>query len=425
MNVVIIGGGSAGSTCAFELRKLNKDVNINILESTSYYEYSPCALPYVISKEIESLEKIYIYDRKDYEANNINLMLNSKVYEIDFVNKKVFFNDDEFIKYDKLVIATGAKPFVPKIENLDEYLTLKTPNDVRAIEEAISRNDKFLIVGGGMVGVEVAEAINKRDKDVTIIESSSHLLSSMLDSDMSKILKEKLLEDGIKVLENERLEMYSKDLGKVILCTGVIPNDNFLLSKNKGYVVSNKLETNIKDVYACGDVVNSTNAITKEKFLSGLGTTAVRQGILVARNILEFDESFEEVLNNTISKISNLYVGSVGVTSLDCKNNNITSVTSKAKSPVRAHYYSREEQIVVKLIVSMEYKILGAQIIGDAEVSGRLNLLALAISEGIDVKRLSKLETCYNPASAAIFDPITVACNTVIKKIDALKKRGV
>ncbi len=437
MKVVIIGGGSAGTTCAFELRKLNKEAEITLIEKSSNLEYSPCALPYVLSEEIKSFENIFIFNKKDYEENNIDLLLNSEVKEIDTKYKKVILNDKE-INFDKLVIANGSSAFVPKIKGLEnsDYMTFKTIEDAKEILKKVKPQDHSVVIGGGMIGVELVVSLMEKGNKVSLLETKENILPSLLDSDMSKKLKKYLEENNIEILEKSKIkEISSKKIileekeiqfDNIFLCTGVKANISLAkktgLKVDKGIVVNEHLETSEKDVYACGDCVEAFEFNTNEKIFSQLGTTAVRQAKVIAKNILREKEKFPPVLNNTVSKIGEVYIGTVGMTNARAKELGIKTVSAKYTGNVRAEYYSEKEKITIKIVCNFDGEIIGGQIIGDSEVVGRLDLIALAIQKKVKIEELSKLETCYNPPSAPIFDPLTIVAEICLKKLNMIKK---
>jgi NADH oxidase (H2O2-forming) len=438
MKIVIIGGGSAGTTCAFELRKLNKDVEITIIEKGYNLEYSPCALPYVLSGEIKKFKEIFIFKEEDYKKNKIDILLNSKVVEIDNKNKKIIYErqkQNNEINYDKLVLAFGSSCFIPPIKGVEKenYFVLKTIEDAKRISREIKKGETSVVVGAGLIGIELAASLAKKKENVYLIEAKETILSSLLDRDLSKKLKEYLENKNIKIYEKSEVKnilekkiIVNKEkisFDKLFLCVGVKPNFDLVkdLKLNKGIQTNEYLETSEKNIYACGDCVESIEFNSNEKILSQLGTTAVRQAKLIAKNILGEKERFPRVMNNTVTKIGDLYVGCVGINEERAKEIGIKTISAKYSGNVRAGYYSQKEKITIKIVCDKKGIIIGGQIIGEEEVVGRLDLLALAIKNKNHVKELANLETCYNPASAPIFDPVTVTAEICLKKLNLVK----
>ncbi len=423
MKVVIIGGGSAGTTVAFELRKIDKDIEITILEKTFNTEYSPCSLPYLISGEIESSDSIFVYKKEDYIQNNINLINGVEV--IDIEEKKVKTSTGENFEYDYLVLATGS---AAKVSNCS---TLKTLDDAARIKGNMPNYENVAIVGAGMIGLELANSLFLKGKKVTLLERESSLLPGLLDEDMSRIIEEEInfeFRAKINIIDISDFKIKTENeeivFDKVFSCLGFVPNLELAkkakISLNKGIIVDEFMKTSSKNIYACGDCVETVNLVTGEKTLSMMGNVAVKQGRIVAQNILENSEEFRGVLNNTITKIGSKYIGAVGINLKYAYGNNIKVLFSKYSTSVRSSYFS-DEKITVKLIFDSSGIIVGGQIIGDNEVVGRLNLLSMAISKKMTLNDLVDLETAYNPASAAIFDPIVVAAQVGLKKLKFLK----
>lgn len=414
MRVVIIGGGSAGTTCAFELRKLDKKAEITILEKGNHTEYSPCALPYVVSGET-NLKDIVLFSENDYSANDINLRLNSEVEKIDREKKTIRYarkGESTEIIYDKLVIATGSSPFVPSIEGLEgtQYHVLKTIEDAKDI----SLKGNSVVIGAGFIGVELAHSLAQRGENVSLIEVKETILPGLLDKKMAGRLKEYL---EFNIYEGTPVRISGNEVSNIpfdnlFICTGMRPNIAIAkecgLETDKAIVINDYLQTSDEDIYACGDCSEVTEFYTGNKIVSGLGTTAVRQAKVIAKNLLGAGETFPPVMNNSVTKIGDVFVGAVGV--------NEGKVAAEYSGPVRAEYYSSKERIAVRIVCDSSGRVIGGQLIG-SEVVGRLNLIALAISKGMHVRDLAELETCYNPASAPIFDPVSIAAQICLKKV--------
>ncbi len=386
MNVLIIGGGTAGTTAALELRKLDKDVNITILEQSSYTQYSYCALPYLLEGQIKNFNDLMYYNEDFFKQQNIKIKLNHDVTNIDLERKEV-----DGICYDKLIIATGSKAIT-----LGEGYTFKSIDDVNKLKEI--KEDDLTIVGGGFVGVEVAWALNKIGKKVTIIENKDHLMSNSFDSDMSELIEKYLEENGIDVLLNSR---YTTKKNTVFAC-GVKANTKIAeiagIKLENGIVVNEYMQTSNDNVYACGDCINSAK----------LALPAIKQAKVVAHNVLGKKEMYLGSQGNIISKIGELIFGSVG----KCEG-----TFSKFKGKTKAHYMTDAKDIQVKLYAKDDI-ITGCQIVGYEEVLGRLNLIALAVEKRLKIKDLIDMHTCYNPSVSPVFEPLVVAAEILQKKND-------
>jgi len=437
--VIIIGGGSAGTTAAFEIRKQNKEIAITIIEQTKYTEYSPCALPYVIGREIYVPEKIFIYKAEDYTHNDINLMTRTLVQGIDPKEKIVKVLEQDTIvelKYDYLIIATGAVSNIPRIHGIESvrFQTLKTIDDAREI--MADRGRRVLILGGGVIGIELAGILSK-DRQVTIIDSSN-ILNAILDKDMSDRVKQNLEAGGVTIRENtviEKLEEGKAIIGSdilrfdtLIIATGMKPNIELAkdagLKTAKGIVVDKELRTSDKNIYACGDIAESFSGLHGKSIISMLGSTAVKHAKIVAANILGEEKKALSVFTPTIFKTKELVIGATGISESQAEKHGIKTVSATFTGLTKAEYYPFGKQIIVKIISDHDGNLLGAQILGQEEVAGRINTITMALQKRATVEDLCNLETVYNPAIAPVFDPIVVAADACRKKLNYLSKNS-
>jgi len=448
MKIVIIGGGTAGTTLAFQIRKINKECEIEIIESSDNLQYSPCALPYAVSGEIPSFEDIFIFTKEQYAQNNITYKKNSKAVKIFPTKKQVEIlsnSNKELLSFDVLVLATGASPIIPPIHGLSKENSqfLKTIEDAKRIKEIVTLREtsdssqkiqkNITIIGAGLIGVELATSLSDLDQKLTLIDSKN-ILSSNLDKDMSSIVKDYLTKTGIEVFENVNIEKIKDSkiflnnttisYNQLIVCTGVKPNLELAMRSKiktgKGIIVNPFMETNKKKIYAIGDCVESKEFYTNETVLSLMATSAVRQSKVVAKNIFGAKEKFPKVLNTTISKAKDLIFGSVGISSERASSLGIKTVSAKYYGETRSEYVPQRKSITIKIIADMNGIVIGAQIIGFEEIAGRLDLLALAISKKMNLSDLEEVEFCYNPMTAPIFEPISIVAHLCKKKLDSL-----
>jgi NADH oxidase (H2O2-forming) len=440
--VVIIGGSSAGTACAFELRKLDKNIEIIILEKSNLVGYSPCALPYVLSGEITSFEKIFVFKEKDYKENDISLKLNSEVVEIDRKNKILTYqtkNKKHQIDYDKLIIATGSSCVAPKIKGLEknDYFKLKNITNAKEIAKKIKPGSSSVIIGVGFVGLELAFSLIKRGERVVLIEAKENILPTILDFEMAEKLKGLIENENLKIYEKAEIKEVFEDkiflndfeikFGKLFVCCGVRSNlklaEKINIDFKVGIIVNDYLKTSDEDIFACGDCAESVELNSGKKIVSALGTTATRQAKIIANNIAtENQKKFPPVLNSTITRIDNVFVGSVGLTKKRSDELRIKTISAIYEGNVRSGYYSSKSKIILKIVSDIKGLLLGAQIVGNKEVVGKIDLISLAIQKGYNVKELTDFETCYNPAAASISNPIKIVSEICSKKVDFLNK---
>ena len=420
MNIAIIGGGTAGTTTAFFLRKIDKDVNITIVESSNFTQFSPCSLPYYLNDEISDL---YFFKEKDYKANNINLLLKTSVSSIDR-KKKIISTSNGELNYDVLVIATGSTSFVP--EGISG-IALKNPDDINEISKKCKKGRKVAIIGGGYIGVELAYVLSEVGCKIVIFEATNQILPT-LDNDMSEIVKQFLESKGILVHTNVSIAQQEKsltlgkeklDFDEIIVSTGFKPNIELAksigLKINNGIVANEYLQAE-KDIYVCGDCVEVKNLITQKHSSVFFATHAVKQAEIVAENILGAKRKFEPVLNANISNVG-IYVGSLGISSKVADANGIKTISAKSRGTSKSEHHRDAKELIVKIIADEKGKVIGSQIVGFEDIAGRLDLMSLAIKNKNTIYDLAELETCYNPASAPIYDAVTTAAKMCIKRM--------
>ncbi|MCK4247355.1 MAG: FAD-dependent oxidoreductase, partial [Methanomicrobia archaeon] len=292
----------------------------------------------------------------------------------------------------------------------------------------MKRIKKAVVIGAGLVGLETAYAFVKNNINVTVVEMLDRVLPVMLDKDMAEIVKKHLENKGIKSYLNEKvLEIGKKvrtdtreiECDLVVISSGVRANTDLAkklgIETNYGIKVNERMETNVKDVYACGDCVECTDFITGNPIMSQLATTAVRQAKVLAENITGKEAKFGSVLNTSITELCGLEIGTTGLTATRAEKEGIKVLTGKYRGKTRPEYMGGED-IIVKILADEEGTILGSQMIGKALV-GRMDAMCLAILNKMNVKNLANIEYCYAPPVSQEFEPMYIACEIVARKL--------
>lgn len=448
MNVVIIGGGAGGLTAASNIRKYDKSAKITVITMDRYVAYSPCAIPYVLCGEVECFDDIIMHQPEDYLERNINIITEAEVLEVLSSENKIKYqklNDDcsaaRQLSYDYLVIATGATSFIPPVKGSDLKGVFKIRNleDGFKIKKYAEKSKNAVVVGAGLIGLETAYGLKKMGLDVTVTEMLPQIVPRSLDPDMAEIVQKYLEKKGIKVLLGNPIE---KILGleyvegavfgdetlytdMVIMATGVKPQTK--LAKMAGcklgrwgIIVNEKMQTSVPNIYAVGDCVEVHDAITGHSTLSLLGTTAVRQGKIAAKNIACIEAEFKPVLNSMVSKIGDLEFGAVGVTRTFALQNGIEVISGKSKALTKARYYPGAKRIDVKITSDLKGRIIGCQIIAEERVAERVDTMSLAIAKGITCFELASMEFSYAPPVSMVIDPIILAAEDACDKLKEL-----
>ncbi|MBN2014413.1 MAG: FAD-dependent oxidoreductase [Candidatus Altiarchaeota archaeon] len=437
-DLVIIGGGGAGLTAAIKAKKTNMDARITLINKESV-SYSPCSLPFVISGEIEGLDRISHDLREICKEDEITCVIDT-VTSIDVKKKVVKVGSGREFPYTSLIIATGSLPSIPPTQGIDlkGVYTLQWIEDAQAILEELRAAKNAVVIGGGSVGLEMAEAFIKRGIKVTMIQRSGHVLRRSLDPEFSKMVEDELMRNGVEILFNTPVKEIRGEGGHVnavVTPNGEIPADivlfgvgavpNVELARNAGIKVDeggidtdDLMQTNIDDVYAAGDCVDSMSIVTGKLMLSQLGTTAIRQGTVAGMNAVGGYVTFEGVLNSMVLKLFDLEVGRTGLTVKDAEAEGIKVVIGTAVGKTKAEYFPGAKDVKIKLVFNaLNRRLIGAQIAGAEGVAGKIDLLAFAIANNAEIVDLMKLKYCYTPPITPSHNLIVLAAENAFKKL--------
>jgi NADH oxidase (H2O2-forming) len=451
-NIIVIGCGAGGGTAAQFARKTDRKSTITIFEKEKYPQYSKCGLPYAISREIPKINDLVEFSEDWFKKANIDLYLDTIVKKID-VKKKIVYakKDGKTIEkpFNSLVICTGAKPFIPPIENVNAngVFVVRTINDAKNILSNIKSGKNATIVGAGLIGLEMADNLRKKGMKITIVEALPRILSNNLDEDMAEIVS-KQIPDDIKVLtnyfvvkcetENKKIikvsiknnlsgERKSIDTDILILAAGTKPETSLAkaigckIGNTGGIVVNKKCETSIKDIYAVGDCTEFMDFVTVKPALVGLGSIAVRQAIAAGTNAAGGNyELLKGVLNTSTSEFFGAEIAAVGPT-LNAVEKDFSVVTGRFNGSSLPEYFPGGKPISIKIFVD-KYTgiIMGAQAVGN-NAAQRINTFACAILGELDVETMRRLETAYAPPIAPTLDAITLVCDIVSMKLSRKK----
>lgn len=435
--LLIIGGGDAGMTTASWARRRKPDMNIIVFEKTHMISHAPCGLPYYIEGLFDNENLLSAYTPEEFEKErNVNVKTNHEVVEFDFNNRIVYVKNKNGIdkyEYDYLTLAMGAKP--KKVRHYDEdsnIIYVHHPANAVEVKKRIAGLNNIAILGGGILGVELAEALLKNGKNVFLIHKNNYLLDKMLDEDMASFIT-KYVSNYVKLrLNEEALEI--KNGGKIIITNnnkyevdgtivaiGVEPNtdlvDKRLLGETRAIKTDEYMRTKYKDVYAVGDIAESINILTKKPDWQPFAPVAGKMGFTAGNHIGGVNYKFPGLVGTAITKYKDYFIAKTGLTEKEAKKNGIKTISTIIKSTTRARYYPGGKDIIVKLIAEENtQKIIGGQIIGSEEVLGRIDMIALAIMKSNTLYDLFYLEHAYVPAISRSWDPVILAARSLLTK---------
>ncbi|KEK22211.1 FAD-dependent oxidoreductase [Bacillus gaemokensis] len=439
MNYVIIGGDAAGMSAAMQIVRNDKNAKVVTLEKGEIYSYAQCGLPYVISGVISSTEKLIARDVKTFrDKYGIDAKVHHEVTRIDTENKIVHgihinTNDTFQYKYDRLLIATGVRPVMPDWEgsNLRGIHLLKTIPHAHEILETLKTNhvEQVTIIGGGAIGLEMAETFVELGKKVRMIERNEHI-GTIYDADMANYIHEEAEKHNIEIVTsenvkafkgNEKVEWIETDKGTyetdlVLVSVGVQPNTEFLTGTNvrtnkKGAIEVNAyMQTNVEDVYAAGDCATHYHVIKAIQDHIPLGTTANKQGRLAGLNMVDKRRAFKGTLGTGIIKFMGLTLARTGLNEKEANGLKVPYKTVKVDSTSVAGYYPEATPLYVKLLYRSDTKqLLGGQVIGEEGVDKRIDVIAMALFHKMSIHDLEDVDLSYAPPYNSVWDPIQQA----------------
>jgi NADPH-dependent 2,4-dienoyl-CoA reductase/sulfur reductase-like enzyme/rhodanese-related sulfurtransferase len=449
--IVIIGGTACGPKAAARARRCDPSARITIIEQGEDLSTSTCGLPYYVSGVIKD-EDVMVARQPDYFEITLDmevftgtrvLAVHPKAHNIEIVNLKT--DRRSAIGYDKLVLATGSLPAVRDWpgKDLQGIFTITRIPDANAIRDYLAgqgNKKEVVIVGAGLIGMEMAEAFITMGCHVTVLEALDGVLPTLLDPDISLLVEKHLREKGVRVLcgqrvsgfhgdENGRVKKvvagdkeYPADL--VLLALGVRPNvalakdAGLAIGPTGGIVVNDYLQTGDPDIYAGGDCVENINLITRQPVLSPMGSTANKHGRIIGTNVTGGKDTFPGVLGTAIVKVFDLNVGRVGLNETQAQEAGYATVMSIVPGEEHAGYYPGGRDVLVKLVADKATgKLLGGQVVGPGETAKRVDVLATALTFGADVIDLANLDLAYAPPYNSALDPLHHAANVIRNKL--------
>lgn len=456
MKVVIIGGVAAGPKVASKVIRLKPETVVTIIEKGDLLSYAGCGLPYYVSgivkdqKELLSTPLGCVRDPVFFQnLKNVNVLNRTEALEIDRAAKRVriknLFNDHEsWISYDKLVLATGAAPIVPSLPgaHLKNIFTLHGVRDAEGVRTLLAgrKARDVVIVGGGLIGVEMTEALVARGCRVTIVEMLDQIMR-VLDGEMAQLLEHHMESNGVRVMISTKVLSFNgtdfvdgvvTDKGTlpadmVILAVGVRPqvemaqNAGVEIGITRAVKVDDRMLTSDPDIYAAGDCVENIDMLTGLPCYVPLGSTANKQGRVAAINICGGNETFPGVLGTTVCKVFEYCVARTGLTEDDARAAGYDIVTVLTGSPDREHFMPNARIIMLKLVVDRaSRRLLGVQAVGPGQGSKRVDVASTAITAGMTVDQIANLDLCYAPPYSLAMDNLITGANIAKNKLEGV-----
>jgi NADPH-dependent 2,4-dienoyl-CoA reductase/sulfur reductase-like enzyme len=440
--LVVVGGDAGGMTAAANARRLRSDLEIVAFERGRRTSYSACGIPYLVGGEVDDIDKLVVRTPREFrESMRIDARTEHEVTEVDTDRRQVEVRDlargrSFRIGFDHLVVATGARPIRPDLPGIDgeNVFGVQTLDDAeRLLAHADDvRCQRVVVVGGGYIGLEMAEAFVMWGADVTLVDHASQLMRT-LDADMAAPLVPALERLSVKVRTGVALQAIEP--GQVVTDVGVLPADIVVLGLGvepettlaeqaglelgvRGAIkVDRRVRTSVDGVYAAGDCAESFHVVSQRPVHIALGTVANRQGRVAGINIGGGYATFPGVAGTAVTRICGLEVGRTGLTVREAERDGFEVVATTIEATTAAGYLPSAEPITVKLVSERDTgRLLGAQLRGGAGTALRIDALATAVTVGLNVDQLIDLDLAYAPPFSSVWDPIASAARVATSR---------
>ena len=443
MNVIVIGGVAAGTKTAAKLMRQDRGAKVTVYTKSKDISYAGCGLPYYVGGSIETREELIVNTPEKYAGlTGVEVRTEMEAVAIDAAAKNVSFANGETVSYDKLVIATGAVPFVPEVAGvgLPGVFTMRTPDDAIGLRAYMENNHcrSAVVVGGGFIGLEIAENLLAKGLKVTVVDMADQVMPNLFDPEMAAYIRRRLQAKGIRIVTAAALEevlgdekatgirtsvgVFEGEL--VVLAIGVRPATAFLaesgLEMNRGTIlVDDHQRTNLSDVYAVGDCAQVYNRITGKAQWSAMGSTANITGRCLARNLTGEDVVYGGCLGTGVVKLAgDLNAGRTGLTEAQAKEAGYDVITVTCVTDDKAHYYADASTFVTKLIADRNtHKLLGIQVLGAGAVDKMVDIAVTGIAMGAAVEDFDTLDFAYAPPFSTAIHPFVQACYILENKM--------
>ena len=454
MKVVIIGGVAGGATAAARIRRLDEQAEIIVFERSGFISYANCGLPYYIGGTIEDEKDLTLQTPDSFwKRFRVKMVVHHEVISIHPESKSVTVKNLETgtvftERYDKLLLSPGAKPIKPNLDGVDsdKIFTLRTVEDTLKIKNYTNAHqpESAVVVGGGFIGIEVAENLRNLGINVTLVEAAEQLMNPF-DGDMASFIHAEMRKNGINLMLNTMVEGFSEtDHGidvkiknasaihtdMVVMAIGVLPETT--LAKEAGLelgikgsiVVNHRMETSVPDIYAVGDAVQIRNFVTDTDTLLSLAGPANKQGRIAADNICGGDSHYTGGQGSSVIKIFDMTAAATGISEKTAKALGIAADKVILSPMSHAGYYPGGKVMTLKVLFEKDtYRLLGAQIAGFEGVDKRIDVLATAIRAGMKAYELTELDLAYAPPYSSAKDPVNMAGYAVENILEGVVKQ--
>ena len=450
--LAVIGGDAAGMAAAATAKRREPDLDVVVYERGGHTSYSACGIPFHVSKEVEHLEDLIARTPEQHRRNGLDVRMGCEVVELDLGAGRLTFEDHaagtgvRSEPFDRLLVATGARAVPPDLPGADAVEAVRTMEAASRLRAAIDLacdkgDDRAVVVGGGYIGLELAEAMALRGLEVLLLEAGPHVFGP-LDADMAQRVHDAAVRAGVEVLVDTGMEEVLLDghgrprgvrcsngtehpASHVVLATGVHPEVD--LARRAGLAVGesgalacgpDQRSPGHDHVFVAGDCAEQHHRLPDRAVTLQLGTHANKQGRVAGVNASGGSLAFPGVIGTAISRLFGCEVALTGLTEERAAEAGFDAVSETVESDTRAGYMPESGPIAVKLTAERgSGRLLGAQVVGAATAGKRIDTLAMAVWTGMDVEALQWVDLSYAPPVSGTLDPVLVAARVVAKAL--------
>ncbi|MGC8695431.1 MAG: FAD-dependent oxidoreductase [Conexivisphaera sp.] len=442
LRILIVGGGAAGASAAARARKWSQDAEIHMFEAGSMITHAPCGIPYYVGGIVGDPSMLKTYTPSEFsKGRNVNVHVGSSVTRIDLRSRELEVEEaGSTARYgwDRLILATGARPLIPRVEGVDlkGVFTVRLPDGARELRDGLSAAGTVAVIGGGYIGLEMADAARSLGKRVLLFEAMQRVLPTTVDQDVAEVVHEELRANGVELHLSEPLlrlegrgsvervvtENGSYPVDAVVLAVGVRPDSalaesvGLRIGETGAVYVNEYMETSEPDVYAAGDLAETTHIVTGKRTWVPLAPPANKMGqVAGANSVSPRSLKFPGVVGTAVTKVFSYYVGRTGLSDEQAKDEGIDFESKLIKTRSAAEYYAKYETIYVKLTVERKGgRIIGGQIVSrDKIAAGYLDLMAELVGRGATLDDIFFSDLSYSPATAPVWHPVITAARVL------------
>ncbi len=434
MRLVVIGGVAAGLSAAARARRCDPSLEITVLEKSDAIAWGACGLPYYLEGQVRSLDELVMHTPERFARDrNIHIRTGAEAVSIEHSRRQVAVAGGERIGYDRLVIATGARPDTAGITGVEQphVFTLATLADARRIREFLCNRHprRAAVVGAGYLGLEMAEVLRTYGVRVAVFEAAGELLgrgdpalTDAVTRHLERCRVELRLGTRVAAIEPDRVADFGCDM--VVLAAGFKPNvelaadAGIALGRTGAIAVDDRMETNRNGLYAAGDCAETTHLVTSRPAWIPLGTTANKMGRVAGANAAGRRERFPGSAGTLIVRVCGLGVGVTGLSDAHARKEGFNAVSARIEGYDKDRYFGGAKVMIELVADRSTRRILGGAVVGEDGVSGRINVIAAAVTARMRLEDFAQLDLAYAPPYASARDPLLIAAWQLSKALD-------